>query len=945
MAAAPRINMNFKGVDIRDVLRTIAELSDINLVTDGSVTGNITIHLKDITFLDALKLITQTGDLAYKWYENTVVVATTERMDQLYSNITVKTIFIEYAELTKVKDIANQVYPDLGITIDNRNHNLILKGKDEDIQRTEELIAKLDTKQTDITEVIPIPAERADFLINYMRKIYPELLTELDSAGNIILYGSSNLIKEATLLIDKLVGQYDNQENEIVDNNIMGSIKVEYVEIEYIKGIINQMYPEIKIISDPKNSQLIFDGSEEEFKQINHLVSRIDIKVEEEQSQGRYIAKIFNVEHAELTDIKKAIEDVSPSISVKPITGTNQLLLQGLEKDINLAVSIASTIDQQRQRITKIANIDYSVLQDIEAIITKLYPDVGYNTNVEDKKMVIFGEKDKVGNVVALIDKIDIPRKQVIIEVRIEEVSSRDMDNLGVNPDSISKIEIIDENADGLIDGLGLSIPQFINAMKTKGISNTLANPRLMTLSGEEARLLIGDKIPITLEEFKDDKIVTSIEYIEVGIKLLFTPWVTADNKVSLKIHPQISTIGESIGTALPPINTREVETNVILNDGEPFAIGGLIQDDEIESLSKIPLLSDIPILGQLFKHRKVENFKTELIIFITPHIVNDNMNRNDTKSASDDGQDIILNTLSQTEEDVKDDQEVLDREEIDKKKEEDRNLSDQIIIGKNDSENKESEKTNSSGFVGLTKEELFEIIGFPDQEEEEKIENEESEEAFAKNDQENSNKDEEQKEEESFNDQTKTKNEIINNQDELIVTDIQSEQDENLTIADEVDKTDQIISKKEKSEHLEIEEKPEIQVKEEIQEKEEVQEKQEKEEEQEQDVQLASSIQIDRGIYYFYNYFLSAEITTKELADLFNVKEELIKEANKSIEASVGTNIKIPIVKSRIYILNKGDTIWKIHSLYDISVEEIKKINNIEDENDLPIGSVIVIP
>lgn len=215
-----------------------------------------------------------------------------------------------------------------------------------------------------------------------------------------------------------------------------------------------------------------------------------------------------------------------------------------------------------------------------------------------------------VNEAAKLIKEIDIPRKQVIIEARIEEISTQDLLDLGVNLEQLSTISIIDQNEDGFIDGVGLTFPEVIRMLENKGASNTLARPRLMTLSGEEASLLIGDRIPVTVQAVDGGNVVTTVEYIEAGINLVFTPWVTSDNQINLWVHPQISSIGESIGTTLPPINTREARTYIRLNDGETFAIGGLIQDDIIESVTKVPILGSIPILGNMFKSTTKQNFK-----------------------------------------------------------------------------------------------------------------------------------------------------------------------------------------------------------------------------------------------------------------------------------------------------------------------------------------------
>jgi len=159
--------------------------------------------------------------------------------------------------------------------------------------------------------------------------------------------------------------------------------------------------------------------------------------------------------------------------------------------------------------------------------------------------------------------------------------------------------------------------------LETSDISQTLANPSLMASDGEEARLLIGDQIPYEIRETENGEQITRYEYQDVGIVLDFTPNITQDDLILLEVKPEISTIGAETGhSPLPQLKTRELETQISLRDGEGFAIAGLIQDDVIQEISQIPILSNIPLIGRLFRSTKEETVQTEIVIFITAHII-----------------------------------------------------------------------------------------------------------------------------------------------------------------------------------------------------------------------------------------------------------------------------------------------------------------------------------
>jgi pilus assembly protein CpaC len=158
--------------------------------------------------------------------------------------------------------------------------------------------------------------------------------------------------------------------------------------------------------------------------------------------------------------------------------------------------------------------------------------------------------------------------------------------------------------------------------LESEGLVRTLAEPRLVTMSGQEASFLAGGEFPVPVP---DENGIT-IEFKEFGVGLSFTPVVMSDGKISLRVAPAVSSISEtqSMGSYgdYPVLTTRKLETNVQLNDGQTLALAGLLQEDLRENVRKIPGLGDIPILGALFRSTYYTEDKTDLLIAVTPHLV-----------------------------------------------------------------------------------------------------------------------------------------------------------------------------------------------------------------------------------------------------------------------------------------------------------------------------------
>ncbi|MBB3242508.1 pilus assembly protein CpaC [Pseudomonas sp. Tn43] len=164
-----------------------------------------------------------------------------------------------------------------------------------------------------------------------------------------------------------------------------------------------------------------------------------------------------------------------------------------------------------------------------------------------------------------------------------------------------------------------------INALEGSGFAYTLARPSLVALSGQSASFLAGGEVPIPVPSSGSDNV--SIEYKEFGIRLTLTPTIIGKNRIALKVAPEVSeldfTNAVSIaGTIVPALTIRRTDTSISLADGESFVISGLISTRNNSQVNKFPGLGDIPILGAFFRDNTVNREERELLMIVTPHLV-----------------------------------------------------------------------------------------------------------------------------------------------------------------------------------------------------------------------------------------------------------------------------------------------------------------------------------
>jgi pilus assembly protein CpaC len=163
----------------------------------------------------------------------------------------------------------------------------------------------------------------------------------------------------------------------------------------------------------------------------------------------------------------------------------------------------------------------------------------------------------------------------------------------------------------------------FIDALREDGLAKVLAEPTLIALSGQGASFLAGGQFPVPVPQGLG---TVAIEYKDFGVRLAFTPTVLSDNKISMKVAPEVSELDFSTavqfeGFVVPGLRARKAETVIELADGQSFAIAGLLSENIRDVSTKYPILGDIPILGALFRSRAFQKNETELVIIATPHI------------------------------------------------------------------------------------------------------------------------------------------------------------------------------------------------------------------------------------------------------------------------------------------------------------------------------------
>jgi general secretion pathway protein D len=262
--------------------------------------------------------------------------------------------------------------------------------------------------------------------------------------------------------------------------------------------------------------------------------------------------------------------------------------------------------------------------------------------------LIITAPRDTMRNLKSVVRQLDVRRAQVHIEAIIAEVSYDKLQKIGVEwqtkEDGKGAFGGFRNGANNSPDiaqflttiGKGMNVGYFagselkamISALATDTDVNILSTPSLVTLDNEEASMLVGENIPLTTGQYTPspgsgvNTPFQTIQRQDVGIKLKVLPQINEGNAVKLKVTQEVSSVKKESDS--PTLQKREIETSVVVDDGKVLVLGGLIKDDINETVDKVPLLSDIPLIGYLFQSNNTTVRKTNLMVFLRPQILRD---------------------------------------------------------------------------------------------------------------------------------------------------------------------------------------------------------------------------------------------------------------------------------------------------------------------------------
>lgn len=577
-AAAQNWTVNFKDADINEVIKFVADARDLVVVVDPKVKGKVR-----------------------------VVSSKTLNDDELYN------LFLTVLEINGYS------------AIDSKGILHIVPSKDARTAPSEVNPPKPYNAQF-ITEVIQLKNIDAAKLIPILRPLVPQ-------QSHMAAYANSNAI-----ILSDTAANIERMRNliEKVDNNAIEKteiITLQFASAEDVVSLISNLDKQEKadrgaamspamLVADTRTNSVVVLGDEMARERVKFLISHLD-----EPNRQNSNSRVLYLEYAKAVDIAAVLNKVVQNLSAVTADKTNKKTAAVEADETTNALIITADKNLMGELVALVKSLDIRRAQVlVEAIIVELQDvggrELGVQWLFQNENRGFGSSVNSVGSNNALLGSV----------AGAALGDSTDADGNAIN--NTLNLAAALAGAPGQVFGIGklqdpgTDFALLLNALSTDTEANILSTPSLLTLDNNEASITVGQEVPFVTGQYTSTGNTTNptspfqtIERQDVGITLKVTPHINEGDSLILELEQEVSSLTGASSSDLIT-NQRKISTSVMAQDGETIVLGGLVKDDVQESVQKVPLLGDIPVLGRLFRSNNTKITKTNLLVFIRPTII-----------------------------------------------------------------------------------------------------------------------------------------------------------------------------------------------------------------------------------------------------------------------------------------------------------------------------------
>lgn len=479
-----------------------------------------------------------------------------------------------------------------------------------------------------------------------VRELSPLLRQLIDNAGagNVVHYDPANiiLITGHAAVVNRLaniihrVDQAGDTDIEVVElRNASASEMVRIVEA-LSRANNTQNAPEFlqpKFVADDRTNSILISGDPKVRERIKRLINQLDVEM---ATRGNN--RVVYLKYAKAADLVTVLKDVSEnlqaekqggqrsasssrsSVMISAHTDTNSLVITAPQDIMNSLLDVISQLDIRRAQVL------------IEALIVEMAEGDGINLGVQWGSLKD-GAVIQYGNTGAQVGQVMVGLEEAKKQTTTEYYTDRDGNRRPYTVEKSGNYSTLASALSG-VNGAALGVMMgdwtaLISAVSSTSSTNILSSPSITVMDNGEASFIVGEEVPVltgSTAGSNNDNPFQTVERKEVGIKLKVVPQINEGDSVQLSIEQEVSNVLGAQGAVDVRFAKRQLNTTVMVQDGQMLVLGGLIDERTAESESKVPILGDIPLLGYLFRSTNTTVEKKNLMVFIKPTIIRDGM-------------------------------------------------------------------------------------------------------------------------------------------------------------------------------------------------------------------------------------------------------------------------------------------------------------------------------
>ncbi|MFH4734683.1 type II secretion system secretin GspD [Vibrio diabolicus] len=479
-----------------------------------------------------------------------------------------------------------------------------------------------------------------------VRELSPLLRQLIDNAGagNVVHYDPANiiLITGRAAVVNRLaeiikrVDQAGDKEIELVE--LRNASAAEMVRIvEALNKSTNQKstpeFLEPKIVADERTNAILISGDPKVRARLKRLIRQLDVEMATKGNNR--VVYLKNAKAEDLVDVLKGVSDNLQAekqvgqkasgaqrgeVVIAAHAATNALVLTAPPDIMNALQDVIAQLDIRRAQVL------------IEALIVEMSEGDGINLGVQWGSLET-GAVIQYSNSGAPIGQVMVGLEEAKDQTRTEYYTNANGERTPYDVTESGDYSTLASALSG-VNGAAMSIVMgdwtaLVSAVATDSNSNILSSPSITVMDNGEASFIVGEEVPVitgSTAGSNNDNPFQTVDRKEVGIKLKVVPQINEGDSVQLNIEQEVSNVLGANGAVDVRFAKRQLNTSVMIQDGQMLVLGGLVDERALESESKVPLLGDIPVLGHLFKSTSTQTEKRNLMVFIKPTIIRDGM-------------------------------------------------------------------------------------------------------------------------------------------------------------------------------------------------------------------------------------------------------------------------------------------------------------------------------